>query len=222
MNIFDIIGPVMVGPSSSHTAGVVRIGNVVHNMLGGVPVSATVKFHGSFAATYKGHGSDKAIVGGLLGFQPQDERLKSSLSLAEEKGIAITFEPVDLPNAHPNTLVVEATGASGEPLSVLAESVGGGNIMVRQINGTEVSFNGQYDTLVIHHEDTPGAIALVSGVLAKKGINIANMKVYRSRKSGPAIMVIETDGTLKKSLTSDVLALPNIHTATIITGLGQA
>ena len=219
MHIFDIIGPVMAGPSSSHTAGVVRIGNVVRNILGAEPAAAVVQFHGSFAATYKGHGSDKAITAGLMGFAPHDARIRDSLAIADEKGIRIKFETIDLPHAHPNTVAVNATAHDGHTASVLGESVGGGNILIKKIGDTAVEYCGKYDTLIVSHEDTPGAVALVANTLAEARINIARMKVYRARKGGDAIMIIETDGKISKKFEFIFQNKPNIHHATVIGAL---
>lgn len=219
MNIFDIIGPVMVGPSSSHTAGLVRIGMAVYKILGAVPAVIEIKFHGSLAKTYKGHGSDKAIISGLLGFHPDDERIKDSLDIADQKGIQYSFITVDLTDAHPNTVIITAATSEGETINVQAESTGGGNILIRNIDGIEVEFDGQYDTLVIRHSDAPGAVALVTNILAVMQVNIANMKVYRSRKGGDAIMIISTDGQLEKSLGKTIESLPHIKRATVIWGI---
>lgn len=219
MNLFDIIGPVMVGPSSSHTAGVVRIGNVARNILGCTPTKARIKFHGSFAKTYAGHGSDKAIIGGLLGCKPDDESIRNSLQAAADIGLVYSFEVVEIPDAHPNTLIVEAEASDGKYLSLLGESIGGGNILVRRINDIEVEYNGQYDTLVINHKDAPGAISLVANLLAVARINIASMKVYRASKGGDAIMLIEIDGKLDKALSKTVESLPHITKATVLEGL---
>jgi len=221
MNVFDIVGPVMVGPSSSHTAGPVRIGNVARKILGAEPIEIAVKFHGSFAKTYAGHGSDRAIIGGMLGFLPDDSRIRDSLKIAAERGIAFKFETVELANAHPNTLIVEALEATGGKVFVLGESVGGGNIIIRQINNTLVEFTGQYDTLVIAHHDAPGAISLVTNLLSIRQINIASMKMYRSHKGGEAIMIIETDGLLDQGLAQYISALPNVTKTTILRGLNQ-
>lgn len=219
MNIFDILGPIMVGPSSSHTAGVVRIGNVVNKILGDCPKKAAIKFHGSFSTTYMGHGSDKAIVAGLLGFQTDDPRIKTSFDSAKEQGMEFSFETIDLKNAHPNSILIEAESADGEKVELLGESIGGGNIVIRRINGIAVEFSGTYDTLITCHKDAPGAIALVSNLLSVEGINIATMNVFRARKAGDAIMIIEADGKLKKSLAKTILSLPHIEKAFIISGI---
>ena len=219
MNIFDIIGPVMIGPSNSHTAGVVRIGNIARRMLGGAPTQITVHFYGSFAKTYAGHGSDKAIIGGLLGYATEDSRIRNSLSIARKSGVSYAFETTAHSPGHPNSLRVTAENANGAQVSVLGESIGGGSIVIRQINGIDVAFDGQYDTLIIRHKDSPGAIALVTGTLSDKGINIAQMRMFRAEKGGNAIMVIETDGALPSGITETIEALPQINKADAIPGM---
>lgn len=216
MNIFDILGPVMVGPSSSHTAGVVRIGNVVWKIFGETPTFIKIGFYGSFAKTYVGHGSDKAIIAGILGFKTDDIRIRNSLDIAEEKGIVFSFETIDLEYAHPNTVVIEAKKDNVKSLYLQGESIGGGNIIIRKINNTIVDFNGQYDTIIISHFDVQGVISLVTNLLSIEQINIASMKVYRATKGGEAMMIIETDQKLNKALEKTIMALPHIKNATVL------
>ncbi len=219
MNIFDILGPIMVGPSSSHTAGVVRIGNVANKILGQTPNKIKVKFHGSFATTYIGHGSDKAIIGGLMGFAPDDERIRDSLTIAKNEGIHFSFETVSFVGVHPNTVAIYISGKNKGDVYIQAESIGGGNILIRKIDNVDVSFNGQYDAVIIHHSDTTGVVSLVTNVLSMERINIAKMEVYRACKGGEAIMIIETDGKLDKSLERTLMALPHIMKATVVSAI---
>lgn len=193
MNVFDIIGPVMVGPSSSHTAGAVKIGIIARAVLGEPPENVVISLHGSFALTYKGHGTDKAILAGLLGMSVDDVRIRDSLDIAQKAGLSYRFETIALRDAHPNTAVITATGKNGKKISVQGASIGGGNIVIQKLNGMNVEFTGQYDTLVISHIDTPGVVSEVTHLLSCDNINIANMKVFRSRRGGDAVMVIETD-----------------------------
>lgn len=216
MNVFEIIGPVMVGPSSSHTAGAVKIGRVVRELLGEEPAEVDVKLHGSFAKTYKGHGTDRAIIAGLMGMDPDDERIRKSMVLAKSSGMVYRFETVEIKDAHPNTASITATGKSGKQVTVQGASVGGGNILVEKINGLNVEFTGQYNTLVIKHRDTPGAVAAVTNLLAYNDINIANMKVYRSFRGGDAFMVIETDQQVDSELIVLIGKLPKVISATLI------
>lgn len=193
MNIFDIIGPVMIGPSSSHTAGAVRIGKFTRSLLEEEVFEAIIKLHGSFADTYKGHGTDNAIIGGLMGFSTDDERIRSSKELAKNAGMSYRIETISLQDEHPNTAVIEAVGKSGRKVEVVGASVGGGNIVIKRINGLDVEFDGQYHSLIVNHKDKPGVIAFVTGMVGKSQINIAGMRDYRSSRGGEAIMIIETD-----------------------------
>ena len=216
MNLFDLIGPVMIGPSSSHTAGAARIGRVARQLLGEKPVRAVISFHGSFEKTYQGHGTDRAVAGGLMDMPVDDERLRRSLHLAREEGLEITFHPVRLRDAHPNTVVVDATGASGKRVVVQAASIGGGRIRVQYLDGLEVGFSGERTTLIIRHTDAPGAIATVTRVLSGGNINIATMRVFRREAGGPAIMAIELDQRPREDLISALKLLPAVANVTLL------
>lgn len=213
MDLFDLIGPVMIGPSSSHTAGAARIGLTARMLLGEDVVSADIGFHGSFAKTYRGHGTDRAIVGGLMGMQVDDPRLRSSLELAAETGMALQFTPLNIRGAHPNTVRLNVIGVTGRQLTMEAASVGGGNIEVHRLDGLNVTFTGKENTLIIHHKDTPGEIAAVTGVLARGGINIGNMSVYRRGAGADAMMVLELDGLLDEDMLAEVRAVEGIQSA---------
>lgn len=211
MNVFDIIGPVMIGPSSSHTAGACRIGRVARHILDDVPAAARISLCGSFAETGRGHGTDRALAAGILDMNSDDDRLPHSLELAEKAGVAIRFDTMDLPGAHPNTAVVRLTGRRGGTCSVRAASVGGGNIRVDEVNGLPVSFTGQYNTLIILHTDEAGAIANVSGYIAGQGVNIATFACTREVKGGDSIMTVEIDGVLTDGQLAHMRTLPAIH-----------
>ena len=193
MNIFDILGPVMVGPSSSHTAGAVRIGLIARRLLGGQPATAKITLSGSFAATGTGHGTDRALVAGLLGMKPDDIRIPDSFALAVEQGLAFTFDKTELKEAHPNTAILQLSTAGGRELEVQASSLGGGRIMVNKLDGINVNFNGDSPTLIVHNLDQPGHVAEVTSMLSHKSVNIATMQLYRNHRGGYAVMVIETD-----------------------------
>ncbi|MDR0898086.1 MAG: L-serine ammonia-lyase, iron-sulfur-dependent subunit beta [Oscillospiraceae bacterium] len=193
MDLFDIIGPIMIGPSSSHTAGAARIGRVTRRLLGAAPVRAQIGFHGSFATTWRGHGTDRAVIGGLLDMDVDDARLRDSLAIAEAEGLSYTFETIHLRDAHPNTMTLSVTAADGRTLEVQAASIGGGRIRIQAVDGLEVRFTGEDDTLIIRHRDMPGAIAQVSSQLALSGVNIATMRVFRKEEGGSAIMALEID-----------------------------
>ena len=193
MNIFDILGPVMVGPSSSHTAGAVRIGLIARRLLGGQPATAKITLSGSYAATGTGHGTDRALVAGLLGMKPDDIRIPDSFALAVEQGLAFTFDKIELKEAHPNTAILQLSTAGGRELEVQASSLGGGRIMVNKLDGINVNFNGDSPTLIVHNLDQPGHVAEVTSMLSHKSVNIATMQLYRNHRGGYAVMVIETD-----------------------------
>ena len=194
MNLFDILGPVMVGPSSSHTAGAVRIGRMAQRLLGeGTPIMAKIILSGSFAATGQGHGTDRALIAGLLGMQPDDERIPDSFAYAQQKGMGYTFSRANLSGEHPNTARIEMIGKSGRELCMIASSLGGGRIMVVQMNGLRVSFSGDLPTLIIQNRDQPGHVRDVSDILARAGVNIATLHLYRDYPGGNAVMIIETD-----------------------------
>ena len=193
MRLFDILGPVMVGPSSSHTAGAVRIGLTARKLLGDRPVHADILLHGSFALTGHGHGTDCALIAGLLGMQPDDLRIPESFAVAAEQGLTFTFQNVQMRNAHPNTARLKLTGANGRALDIVAESVGGGRIRIRSIDGIETNFSGEHNPLSVHNQDTPGHVAAVTAALMQRHVNIATMQLYRNHRGGYAVMVIETD-----------------------------
>ena len=193
MHLFDIIGPVMIGPSSSHTAGAVRIGLVARSLLETPPVRARVGLYGSFADTYSGHGTDRAIIAGLLGMPVDDARIRESRRHAEEAGLKVEFYTAVLREAHPNTAVIDVQDAEGHEMHIQASSVGGGAIRVDELNGMKVAFSLTQDTLVFEHDDAPGVIAYVSGMLARADINIATMQVFRDHFGGRAVMVLELD-----------------------------
>lgn len=197
MDIFDILGPIMVGPSSSHTAGAARIGYMARALLGEQPVKARIHLHGSFAETGAGHGTDRALVGGLLGMKPDDLRIPAAFEEAEKAGMEYAIDTVDLREAHPNTAVVEVWDKTGRRLQMQASSLGGGRIMVNQLDGITVNFTGNYNTLLIRNQDAYGAVAAVTGQLSRMRINVANMSLCRHKRGGDALMVIETDQHLR-------------------------
>lgn len=193
MNIFDILGPVMVGPSSSHTAGAVKIGYITKELLGEEIINAKLLLHGSFLATGKGHGTDKALIAGLLGMNPDDIRIPESFELAREKGLEFTFGSIMLKDVHPNSVQITAKGVGGREIEVIASSLGGGRIKVCKIDGLEANFTGDYPTLIVHNVDQPGYVTEVTSMLAHKSVNIATMQLYRDGRGGNAVMVIECD-----------------------------
>ena len=200
----------MIGPSSSHTAGAVRLGYVARTILGERPVKADIRLSGSFAQTYRGHGTDKALIAGILGFLPDDVRIRDSFDHAAQAGLDCQFVCENIPNAHPNTARITLTSADGETVTVQGASVGGGNILVDELNGMAVHVTGQNNTLVVLHQDKPGAIAAVTNFMAYSGVNIGSFRLARPQKGGTAVMTIEVDGEISNLLIETLSILPNI------------
>lgn len=198
MNLFDIVGPVMVGPSSSHTAGAVKIGYVCRKLMAEPIAGAEILLHGSFLATGKGHGTDCALVAGLLGMKPNDIRIPDSLGLAKEMGVEISFGSTDIKDAHPNAALLKMTGKNGKYLEVVGESLGGSLINIKSIDGLAANFSGDYPTLIVHNIDQPGHIAEVTSMLSHKSVNIATLQLDRNCKGGEAVMIIECDQEVPK------------------------
>ena len=192
-SVLDIIGPRMVGPSSSHTAGAARLGHVAWKVAGGDVKSVELTLYGSFAETGRGHGTDKALVAGVLGMEPDDENLRVSLDIAKERGVEVRIVFSGEQMDEPNTARIKITGSTDEVTDLVGASVGGGNILVTELNGMRLRFTGEYPTLIIRHRDVPGVINAVTSILAKEQLNVAFMRVFRHIKRQDAYMVIETD-----------------------------
>jgi L-serine dehydratase len=210
VSLLDIIGPVMVGPSSSHTAGACRLGLLARCLVGGTPERARVELHGSFARTGEGHGTDKAIVGGLMGFRPDDERIRDALGIAEREGLDYRFEKTTLGEeneVHPNT--VRITVERGDRSSVMVgSSLGAGRVLVTEIDGYPVEVTGNYNTIVLVAEDVPGSVARIATILAEDEINIATLRLTRKERGGDAFMVIEIDEQPDEKVRADIRTLP--------------
>ena len=205
-SVFDIIGPRMTGPSSSHTAGAVRLAHVARHIAGMQVEQAEFILYGSFAETGRGHGTDKALIAGVLGMEPDDARIRDAYLLAREAGVLVDVSFSDEPPKHPNTARIRITSPGGGITEVVGQSVGGGNILVTEINGLDVELSCDYPTLIVQHQDVPGVIAEVSHVLAQLNVNIAFMRVFRHGRGEDAFMTIETD----QRVTEDMLSV--IHT----------
>ncbi len=211
-DVFSIIGPPMIGPSSSHTAGAARIGRAARQLLGGPPDEAVIVLYGSFAATYQGHGTDTALVGGLLDFGTDDPRLPDALKLAEQTGLRVSFEQGKGVFPHPNTARVLLQSADdGRKLILVGTSIGGGNVEVVEMNGFAVRFSCMYPTLVVRHDDRPGIIAEVTGLLKEEGVNIGHMSLDRTGRNGDALAVLELDSPISARLLGDVRGIPFVR-----------
>jgi len=213
--VFDIIGPIMIGPSSSHTAGAAKIGRVARLLFGRQPKWAKVSFYGSFAQTYQGHGTDVAIIGGILDFDTFDERIPSSLSIAEEIGMDISFIEEKANVDHPNTARI-VIGDEVDQLELVGISIGGGKIEIIELNGFQLKLSGNHPALLILHQDRAGTIAAVANILAELSINIGHMEVARKEKGQMAMMTIEVDHNLDNDVLKRLMKLPNIIQATKI------
>lgn len=207
----------MIGPSSSHTAGATKLGKVAYRIACKEIKSVEFLLHGSFAKTYRGHGTDKALLGGILGFNPDDERIKDSFNLAKEKNIDYRFIEGDLGEVHPNTVKITITKPNDEIVELVGSSIGGGNIVVCQINGLSLEFTGAYTTLIISHKDKPGVIAKVTTILAQNNINIAFMRVYRYGRGENAFMIIETDDSIEKAVLGCINEVDGISRSYLVT-----
>lgn len=209
--LFDILGPRMVGPSSSHTAGACRLGYVVHAIVGGVPDSARVGLHGSFAMTGDGHGTKIAITGGLLGYRPDDPRIRDAVRLAEEAGLDVAFENVELGDeAHPNSARFDVR-RGGDGITMVGCSIGGGRIRIQRIDGFPVDLSGSLPTIVVQADDVPGTVAEITGILARRGLNIATLRVDRTGRREKAMMTIETDEEVPEDLLAELKDRPWAH-----------
>ncbi len=219
MNVFDIIGPVMIGPSSSHTAGAVRLGRVVNKLIDDRQLKKVeIVLSGSFARTYKGHGTDRALLAGIMGYKSYSPEIRDALTIADEKGIDYSFIKEDLKGAHPNTAKIHYYLTDGTEGVMQGASIGGGNILVNQINGMSVEFNGDNNTLLVMHEDKPGVIAAVTNLMhwEHADLNISNFHLSRQEKGGDAIMTIEIDNQPQETLVDDIRQIEHVTNAILI------
>jgi L-serine dehydratase len=211
-SVFDIIGPIMVGPSSSHTAGAVRIGRFARTILGGMPRHATILLHGSFLETGPGHGTDKGIVAGLLGMETFDPQVKESFDVAAKEGMTFTIGDVNLgPKVHPCSAKLILETQDGRKIDVIGTSIGGGNVAITEVDGYQVRLSGEYPTVITVHEDKPGVIGKVTGILAEQGVNVAFMNVARKQRGREAFMTIEGDHEVPPEAISAIAAVDGIR-----------
>lgn len=211
MGLFDVVGPVMIGPSSSHTAGAARIGLMAREILKDEPRTVTITLYGSFAKTYKGHGTDKALVAGLLGFSADDVRLRTSFEIATQQGMEVTFHRSEAEVDHPNTARIAMKGKQGREMEIVGVSLGGGKIEIREINGASVSLSGEEHTLITVHRDKPGIIAQATTIMAIGHINVSNMRVFRSAKNATAVMIVCTDSPVPPEMVSMIKKISAIE-----------
>ena len=217
ISIFDVIGPVMVGPSSPHTSGAASIAWMARQIFTGTPVRAVFTLYGSFADTYKGHGTDRALVGGMLGYRPDDTRIRDSFEHARETGLDFSFvTDHETEMKHPNTVDILMESANGHTLTVRGESIGGGRIRIVRMNDIEVDFTGEYSTLIVGHDDRPGVAAYITGILSDHNVNIAFMKLFREEKGKKAVTVVETDSSIPEELKEKILRYETVTSVDLI------
>ena len=209
-SVFDIVGPVMIGPSSSHTAGACRLGELARAIFGDTPASAHIILHGSFASTGPGHGTDIALVAGLLGMHPDDERLPRAFALAHDAGLVFDIAEADLGDVHPNTAAFDMADSSGHHMTVRGSSLGGGDVVVTRIDGYDVEITGDLPLLVIGHLDRPGEIAAVTSILAETHVNVASMYVSRESRGANALMLIATDAEVDRVTAERLCKQPGV------------
>ncbi|MGL5820403.1 MAG: L-serine ammonia-lyase, iron-sulfur-dependent subunit beta [Sarcina sp.] len=216
-SVFDILGPVMIGPSSSHTAGAARLGKVAKTICSDEIARVKFYLHGSFAKTYKGHGTDKALVAGILGMEPADKNLRNSMEIVNEKGLKVEFIETYLgENLHPNTVKFVMETKNGATCDVMGSSIGGGNIVINQVNGEAVDFSGQYPTLIVPHKDVPGSISKITSILYTQNINIASLRVFRTEKGKSATMIFEVDNNIPNELLEEIKSVEAVDNIIMI------
>lgn len=217
ISVFEVIGPNMVGPSSSHTAGAASIARLAWKMAHEKIKKVKFTLYGSFAQTYKGHGTDRALLGGIMGFETDDERIRDSFEIAEKEGIEFSFVANTIETeVHPNTVDMEIEDISGRKLTVRGESIGGGKVRLTRINGVKVLFTGEYHSLIVIHKDHPGVISKVTANLGECHVNIAYLRVYRENKGGIAYMIIESDEEITQEIVDKIERNPFVKDTMLI------
>ena len=217
ISVFEVIGPIMVGPSSSHTAGAASIARLAWKMMHEKIKKVNFVLYGSFAQTYRGHGTDRALLGGMMGFETDDVRIRDSFEIAEREGIEFSFiANTTETDVHPNTVDIEIEDVTGRVHTVRGESIGGGKVRLTRIDGVKVHFTGEYHSLIVEHKDHPGVISKVTSALGKNHVNIAYLRVYREAKGGIAYMIIESDEEITKEIVEEIEKNPFVRDTMLI------
>lgn len=217
ISVFDVLGPNMIGPSSSHTAGAAVIAYLAQKMIAPPIRKVDFTLYGSFAKTYRGHGTDHALVGGIMGFTTDDVRIRDSFAIAEERGIDFRFIPNETEtDIHPNTVDVRMENAAGTVMTIRGESLGGGKVRISRINGVEVDFSGEYSAVIVTQKDKPGVVAHITKVLSDRNVNIAFMRLFRESKGNTAYTIVESDGRLPEDIEPELRKNANIKDVVII------
>lgn len=217
ISVFDVIGPNMIGPSSSHTAGAAAIAHLAQKMLPAPLVKVDFILYGSFARTYHGHGTDRALLGGIMGFGTDDKRIRHSFEIAQERGLAFSFTPNrEEEDIYPNTVDIRMTNAAGKTMTVRGESLGGGKMRITRIDQVEVDFTGEYCAAIIIQQDRPGVVAHITHCLSEAGVNIAFMRLFREKKGDIAYTIVESDSRIPSSCAAHLWDNPNVHDVMLI------
>ncbi|MBS6646973.1 MAG: L-serine ammonia-lyase, iron-sulfur-dependent subunit beta [Clostridiaceae bacterium] len=217
ISAFDVLGPNMIGPSSSHTAGAVAISLLAQKMINGPVKKADFILYGSFAKTYKGHGTDRALLGGIMGFETDDIRIRNSFAIADERGLCYTFTTNEREKeVHPNTVDIRLENEKGDVLTVRGESLGGGKVRITRINQVDVDFTGEYSAVIVIHQDKPGVVAHITKCLSDCNVNIAFMKLFREDKGATAYSIVESDERLPLEVIAHIRENPNVHDTMLV------
>ena len=217
ISVFDVLGPNMIGPSSSHTAGAAKIAYLAQKMITGPLLQVDFTLYGSFARTYRGHGTDRALLGGIMGFTTDDMRIRNSFEIAENKGIAFTFQPdEEETDVHPNTVDIHMVNKAGQEMTVRGESLGGGNVRISRINKVQVDFTGEYSAVIVIQKDRPGVVAHITKALSDRNVNIAFMRLFREGKGNVAYTIVESDGHLPENIREELLKNEHVHDVMIV------
>lgn len=217
ISVFDVLGPNMIGPSSSHTAGAARIAFLARKMLNGQLKKVDFTLYGSFAKTYSGHGTDRALLGGIMRFDTDDMRIRDSFRLAGEQGLEFSFTPdTQETEVHPNTVDISMENTEGRSMRVRGESLGGGKVRIAKINGVDVDFTGEYSAVIVIHRDTPGVAAHITRCLSDRNINIAFMRLFRDAKGSTAYTIVESDGRLPEDIADSIRENPHVRDVMLV------
>ncbi len=217
ISVFDVLGPNMIGPSSSHTAGAAKIAYLAQKMIPGPLVQVDFTLYGSFARTYRGHGTDRALLGGMMGFTTDDMRIRNSFEIAEERGIAFQFQPnEEETEVHPNTVDIHMVNKAGQEMTVRGESLGGGKVRISRINKVQVDFTGEYSAVIVIQKDRPGVVAHITKALSDRNVNIAFMRLFREGKGDIAYTIVESDGHLPEDIREELLKNEHVHDVMIV------
>ncbi len=217
ISAFEVLGPNMIGPSSSHTAGAASIAYLAHKMIKPPITDVVFTLYGSFSHTYTGHGTDRALLGGILGFETDDKRIRDSFSIAKEQGVTYTFIPNDKKtDIHPNTVDISMTNADGQHMLIRGESIGGGKVRITKINHVDVEFTGEYSSLIVTQKDMCGVVAHITAVLSHYAVNIAFMRLFREEKGSVAYTIVEVDSPLPHSIIEMIKENPYVTDAMIV------